>query len=291
MGERNVSYKYDHDDFGLWLDENNIVPCFVNEDTPFYDPRLENLFSFMNHASGQRSKRYLTRKKAIQSNPGKELIFFPLASHVDWAKYFANDPHGHKSFNSMNEVLNWIESANSHLDPWVTEILYNKEEYNIPDNDLKSMVSVANGVGAVHKACLFPDIDNFFFIDISDKQLEYTNWVINNWDGKEPFHLFQKKYSGQDIIENRQWMIDHFNWSTEETQDALIRMRNATYIQQDIIPYKHFEPAVYVVSNAIKYWTRSLDVNIYDMLYQETNYAKDKEIVIVSHKNLAGTLL
>lgn len=285
--------------FGEWLDEQDFTICFVKELTKFDMEGLDNLTKFSNARCNNKGKILETVNEALlEHNP----IIIPTACFVDWDKffgrtvvdefpYFVKQQYGVHIFDTKWDVLQWVNSSKTFLCAWPTEVLYPKEEYEIPDNDITDIVSVANGLCAIHKAIINPDLENFFFIDISSRQLEFTEWLIKNWDGVEPFHIFQKRFTNKNIIPNRKWMYETANMTVEEIQDALIRMQNATFTQANIISYKHNKPAIYYVSNAIDYWFRALEHPIEVLKQQEEDWCKDKEIVFLSHKILQGTLL
>ena len=285
-------------DFGEWLDKHNISICFVKELTTFEMKGLENLNDFSNSRSNYKGKVFDTLIEATQqSNP----IIVPYGSFVDWNKIFHKEitfpcildktGYGIIVFKSTKEVTDWIDSAKSHLCPWPTEQLLPKNQYTIPKNDIINLVSVANGLSAIHKAIVNPQTENFFFVDISSRQLEFTEWLIKTWDGIEPFHLFQKRFSNKDIIENRIWLYESADMSVADIQDALIRMQNSQFIQQDITEYKHPEPAIYYISNALTYWMKSLTAPIIDLKQFEKEWCEEREIVFTSSKKVRGFLL
>ena len=304
MGPNEKTYQIE--DFGKWMDEQNIAVAFVDSLSSFESPKLKNLFSFNNSRIKQRGKRFSTLEEAISENQGKKLIVSPIACHIDWDKLIRrilkretqtfpfviekNESFETRVFLSESELDDWIKSSENHLCAWPTEILRTRDKYNLPETDIDVMISVANGLCAVHKACLYPQLEEFHFIDISARQLEYTEWLTRNWDGFEPFHIVQKRFSGKDIIENRQWMYETAQLKPEEIQDALLRMRNATFAQGSIIPYKHPEPAIYYVSNAIDYWVRSLEAPVEKLREERETYPLDKEIVFYSDNYVRGTL-
>lgn len=277
--------KYHIDEIALHFNERNQVPCFINQE--WYHPKVENLFAFNNEKSGQVCKRYKTEKQARRRNPDKEILIFPVGSFVDWNKWVHGESY--LVFSSAYEMFAWNERAKQHLCPWPTEILYNREEYDIPENNIDTMISVANGLCLIHKAILFPNVRNFLIFDVSSRQIEFTEWLIKNWDGKN-FAEFQERFSNDPIGENKKWLYEHFRWDMSETKDALERLKDAMYLQRDIIQYKHSSEAVYVPSNSIVYWFRCLDVNVQTMKWEEEEYAKDKELVIFSSRRIKGYL-
>ena len=178
----------------------------------------------------------------------------------------------------------------------------NKVKTSFEIHKIDTLVSVGNCLNVVHKSALFPWIDNFIIVDISQKQLDVTKFMIQNWNGvgsyvnfcksDETKNNFLKEYGYEwnfspENNKANENIINNLNWNTHEIQNAIIRLRlNSKFVLGDIHNYKHTDQAIYYVSNSFYYWPMYFSHSTEEIREKVSEYMTSRECVMFSDEHL-----
>ena len=121
-----------------------------------------------------------------------------------------------------------------------------------PDiNQIKNLVSCALPISIVHKKILFPNLENFFIVDLSEKQLKFCKNIFNKWNGDINDYIDLVGDNKNDPEQND--FLLNWNYDKNTVADALESINaNVTYYKEDILVY-NYPNAIFSVSNCFDY--------------------------------------
>ena len=122
----------------------------------------------------------------------------------------------------------------------------------LPDiNQIKNLVSCALPISIVHKKILFPNLENFFIVDLSEKQLKFCKNIFNKWNGD--INDYIDLVGDADELNLKNDFLLNWNYDKNTVADALESINaNVTYYKEDILVY-NYPNAIFSVSNCFDY--------------------------------------
>ena len=129
--------------------------------------------------------------------------------------------------------------------------LYSNIEKSPDINQIKNLVSCALPISIVHKKIIFPNLENFLIVDLSENQLKFCKKIFDKWNGD--INQYIDMAGDYEQLNFKNDFLLNWNYDKNTVADALESINaNVTYCNEDILAY-NCPNAIFSVSNCFDY--------------------------------------